>query len=92
MASPALLQSNASSFHGQFPLASSPFSVPIPYGNPRSVSGFSVKASSGIVLVEKSEAEKTNRLKATYLEKIVPLLKQEFSYGNMHEVTFPFSV
>lgn len=89
MASPALLQSNASSFHGQFPLASSPFSVRLPYGNPRNGCGFSVKASSEIVLVEKSEAVKTNRLKTTYLEKIVPLLKEEFSYQNMHEVT-PF--
>lgn len=86
MASPALLQSNASSFHGQFPLASSPFSVRLPYGNPRNGCGFSVKASSEIVLVEKSEAVKTNRLKTTYLEKIVPLLKEEFSYQNMHEV------
>ena len=92
MASPALLQSHASSFHGQFPLASSPLSVRVPYGNPRGVCGFSVKASSGIVLVEKSEAEKANRLKTTYLGKIIPLLKEEFSYKNMHEVALSFSV
>lgn len=41
--------------------------------------------------MEKSEAVKTNRLKAAYLEKIVPLLKEEFSYQNIHEVT-PFSL
>ncbi|XP_068650925.1 large ribosomal subunit protein uL5c [Aristolochia californica] len=46
----------------------------------------SVKASAGVVLVEKTEAEKVNRLKATYLEKVVPLLKEEFSYKNFLEV------
>jgi large subunit ribosomal protein L5 len=49
-----------------------------------------VKAMTGAVLVEKSEAEKVNRLKATYLEKIVPKLKEEFSYKNIHEVTIFF--
>ncbi|KAK1322514.1 hypothetical protein QJS10_CPA03g01988 [Acorus calamus] len=43
-------------------------------------------SSSGIVLVDRSEAEKVNRLKTTYLEKVVPLLVQEFSYKNIHEV------
>lgn len=43
-------------------------------------------AAGGIVLVEKSEAEKTGRLKTTYLEKIVPLLREEFSYTNIHQV------
>ncbi|XP_058085636.1 large ribosomal subunit protein uL5c [Magnolia sinica] len=53
----------------------------------RNGSGFSIRASaSGIVLVEKTEVEKVNRLKAVYLEKVVPLLKDEFSYKNMHEV------
>lgn len=46
----------------------------------------SVRATSGIVLVEKAEAEKVQRLKAAYLDKVVPLLKEEFSYRNMHEV------
>lgn len=45
-----------------------------------------VKASTGIVLVEKTEAEKVNRLKSVYLEKVVPRLKEEFSYTNIHEV------
>ncbi|KAK1296882.1 hypothetical protein QJS10_CPB15g00756 [Acorus calamus] len=43
-------------------------------------------SSSGIVLVDRSEAEKVHRLKTTYLEKVVPLLVQEFSYKNIHEV------
>ena len=47
----------------------------------------SVKASaSGVVLVEKSEAEKANRLKTAYTEKIIPLLMEEFSYTNKHQV------
>lgn len=86
MASPALLQSTASSFHGQFPVVSAPSCVRL---NPRNRcgGGFAVRAASTeIVLVEKTEAEKVNRLKTTYLEKIVPLLKDEFSYQNMHEV------
>ncbi|KAK9280304.1 hypothetical protein L1049_013992 [Liquidambar formosana] len=86
MASPALLQSTASSFHGQFPVVSAPKCVRVPYGNPRNRCGVSVRASSGIVLVEKSEADKVHRLKTTYLEKIVPLLREEFSYQNVHEV------
>lgn len=36
--------------------------------------------------MEKSEAEKVNRLKATYIEKIVPLLTEEFNYTNVHQV------
>lgn len=44
-----------------------------------------VKASA-VVLVEKSEAEKVSRLKTTYLERIVPQLKEEFSYTNIHQV------
>ncbi|KAG6499454.1 50S ribosomal protein L5, chloroplastic-like [Zingiber officinale] len=43
-------------------------------------------SSSGIVLVDHSEAEKANRLKSAYLEKVVPLLKEEFSYKNIHEI------
>ncbi|KAF8017071.1 hypothetical protein BT93_H2324 [Corymbia citriodora subsp. variegata] len=46
----------------------------------------SVRAAGGIVLVEKSEAEKPQRLKAVYLDKIVPLLKDEFAYTNIHQV------
>lgn len=47
----------------------------------------SVRATAaGAVLVEKSEAEKVNRLKTTYSEKIIPLLMEEFSYTNIHQV------
>ncbi|VFQ75644.1 unnamed protein product [Cuscuta campestris] len=45
-----------------------------------------VKAASGIVLVDKAESEKTNRLKTAYVERVVPLLKEEFNYKNIHEV------
>ncbi|RWW56151.1 hypothetical protein BHE74_00037155 [Ensete ventricosum] len=41
---------------------------------------------TGIVLVDRTEAEKVNRLKIAYLEKVIPLLKEEFSYKNIHEV------
>ncbi|KRX11822.1 50S ribosomal protein L5, chloroplastic, partial [Trichinella nelsoni] len=37
-------------------------------------------------LVEKSESEKVSRLKTAYLERIIPKLKEEFSYQNIHEV------
>ncbi|OMO64404.1 Ribosomal protein L5 [Corchorus capsularis] len=86
MASPSLLQSTASSFHGQSPFLSPAFSVRLPYGYPRNGGVVSVKATSEIVLVEKTEAEKTHRLKTTYLEKIIPLLKEEFNYTNIHQV------
>ncbi|XP_011092875.1 50S ribosomal protein L5, chloroplastic [Sesamum indicum] len=79
--SPALLHSTASTFHGQF-------FVRLPSGNfscPRS-GGLSVKAMSSVVLVEKTEAEKVNRLKTVYLERIIPLLKEEFNYTNIHQV------
>ncbi|OVA13946.1 Ribosomal protein L5 [Macleaya cordata] len=85
MASSAILPS-CSSFHGRSLVTSTPNSSRIPFVNPRNRHGLSVKASTGIVLVEKSEAEKVNRLKTTYLEKIVPLLKEEFAYTNMLEV------
>lgn len=39
-----------------------------------------------MVLVDRSDAEKVNRLKLVYLEKIIPILKEEFSYTNIHEV------
>ncbi|KAK4411433.1 50S ribosomal protein L5, chloroplastic [Sesamum angolense] len=79
--SPALLHSTASTFHGQF-------SVRLPSGNfPCARSGgLSVKAMSSVVLVEKTEAEKVNRLKTVYLERIVPLLKEEFNYTNINQV------
>ncbi|PON97321.1 Ribosomal protein [Trema orientale] len=87
MASPSLLGSSTSSFHGQFPAVQPPLlSVRPPYGNLRN-GVVSVKASAGgHVLVEKSESEKVSRLKTTYLDKIVPLLMEEFNYKNIHEV------
>ncbi|KAJ0111660.1 hypothetical protein Patl1_00498 [Pistacia atlantica] len=90
MACPSLLHSSTSSFRGQFPVLSSPSSLRTAYGNPRYVNGVAtVKAATGaggIVLVDKSESEKTHRLKTTFLEKIVPLLKEEFSYTNILQV------
>lgn len=89
MASPSLLGSATSSFHGQSPLFKSPMSV---RAVPRNgVALTTVKAAAGAaVLVEKSEAEKPSRLKATYIEKIIPKLKEEFSYQNILQVTNPF--
>lgn len=87
MASPSFLGSATSSFHGHFPVVPPPLPVRIPYGSLRSGGGgVLVKATAGTVLVEKSEVEKVNRLKTMYLEKIVPLLKEEFSYKNILEV------
>ncbi|XP_021280713.1 LOW QUALITY PROTEIN: 50S ribosomal protein L5, chloroplastic [Herrania umbratica] len=88
MACPPLLQSTASSFHGQSPFLLPPFSMRLPYGNLRTGYGgvVSVKATADVVLVEKSDAEKSNRLKTTYLDKIIPLLKEEFNYTNIHQV------
>lgn len=87
MACPSLLHST-SSFRCQFPILSSPSSVRTSYGNPRNVNVVvSVKAAAGgIVLVDKSESDKSHRLKTTYLEKVVPLLKEEFSYTNILQV------
>ncbi|KAK4483493.1 hypothetical protein RD792_010689 [Penstemon davidsonii] len=79
--SPAVLHSTASTFHGQY-------SVRLPSCNFSCLrsGGLSVKAMSTVVLVEKAEAEKVNRLKTVYLEKIVPMLKEEFNYTNIHQV------
>ncbi|KAK6162279.1 hypothetical protein DH2020_002144 [Rehmannia glutinosa] len=79
--SPALLHSTASTFHGQF----SAHLPSVNFSCGRS-GGLSVRAMSSVVLVEKTEAEKVNRLKTTYLEKIVPVLKEEFNYTNIHQV------
>lgn len=81
MASPALLHSSASSFHSHFPALCSRQSLRLPCRN-----NFTVKAETNIVLVEKSQAETIGRLKKTYLETIVPLLTDEFSYTNIHQV------
>lgn len=83
---PSLLHSSASSFLSPFRAFPTQFSSSslFSHGNNRLVS---VKAdASGAVLVEKSEAEKVYRLKTTYNEKIVPLLMEEFSYTNIHQV------
>lgn len=84
--SPALLHSTGSSFCSSFPV----HFVRLPSGNLRARSDglLVVKANSGAALVEKTEAEKVNRLKSRYLEKIVPLLKEEFKYTNIHQVVF----
>ena len=84
----ALLQSSASSFISHFPAASPVNSVRLSPPLWSRHSGLSVKAeaAAGIVLVDKSEADKVNRLKTSYIEKIVPLLKEEFNYTNIHQV------
>ncbi|CAA2935004.1 50S ribosomal protein L5, chloroplastic-like [Olea europaea var. sylvestris] len=79
----ALLHSAASVFNGKFPPPSMRFPAVVLRSRP---GGLSVTAMSSVVLVEKSEAEKVNRLKTTYIEKIVPLLKEEFEYTNIHQV------
>ncbi|KAI6702524.1 hypothetical protein NL676_011660 [Syzygium grande] len=90
MACPSRLPAAAasSSFHGQLlrPAAPPPVARPSRRSGGGWGGGVSVRASDGTVLVEKSEAEKPYRLKAVYLEKIVPVLKDEFSYANIHQV------
>ncbi|KAJ3689641.1 hypothetical protein LUZ61_018805 [Rhynchospora tenuis] len=44
------------------------------------------KSPSGIVLVDPEEKEEVNRLKKHYLEKVVPLLIEQFGYTNIHQV------
>lgn len=78
--SPALL-SSSSSICGQFSVRLSPGKLS--YCRSGSLS---IRATSSVVLVEKTEAEKVNRLKSIYLEKIVPVLKDEFKYSNIHQV------
>uniref|UniRef100_A0A2P2IQE3 Large ribosomal subunit protein uL5c n=1 Tax=Rhizophora mucronata TaxID=61149 RepID=A0A2P2IQE3_RHIMU len=90
MASSGFLNSAAAAYRGQFcPIISPPSSLAarVPYGTTRISNGMvSVRATGGLVLVEKSEAEKPSRLKTAYLEKIIPLLNEEFSYTNIHQV------
>ncbi|CAJ1820847.1 unnamed protein product [Sphenostylis stenocarpa] len=85
---PSLLHSSGSSFFAQFrafPYFSS--SSAFPHGNRHGNAVLTVRATdSAVVLVEKSDAEKANRLKTAYTEKIVPLLIEEFSYTNKHQV------
>ncbi|XP_061360163.1 large ribosomal subunit protein uL5c [Gastrolobium bilobum] len=86
---PSLLHSSGSSFLAQFRAFPSPLSSSslFPYRNKHGSAVVSVKATAaGAVLVEKSEAENVNRLKTTYKEKIIPLLMEEFSYTNIHQV------
>ncbi|XP_024018873.1 50S ribosomal protein L5, chloroplastic [Morus notabilis] len=85
MASPSLLGSATSSFHGHFPAVAPPPSVRFHFGNLRNLA-VKATAATGTVLVEKTESEKVNRLKTTYLEKIVPRLMEEFSYTNVLKV------
>ena len=81
MASTSLLQSTSSTFSGiKLPCRTSVFLR-------AGFSSVTVKASAGAaVFVDKAEADNVNRLKTSYLEKIVPLLKEEFSYSNILEV------
>ncbi|CAF1915728.1 unnamed protein product [Brassica oleracea var. botrytis] len=84
MASPSLLQSSASSFHGCFP------SLAVPSSAPQLLRSVVKVYASGTVRVEKSEAEKVQRLKTVYLERIIPTLKDEFKYINIHQVMYSF--
>uniref|UniRef100_A0A6M2E8S3 Large ribosomal subunit protein uL5c n=1 Tax=Populus davidiana TaxID=266767 RepID=A0A6M2E8S3_9ROSI len=84
MATTSLLSSSAASFHGRFPSLPPHLNARVTYGRRNGL--VSVRASGDVVLVDKSEAEKSNRLKTTFLEKIVPLLVEEFSYTNIHQV------
>ncbi|WCJ22716.1 50S ribosomal protein L5 chloroplastic [Euphorbia peplus] len=86
MASTSLLHPATASFRGQFPITAPQFSVRTPHRNLKNGLVSVKAAATEIVLVEKSESEKTNRLKTTYLEKIVPLLMEEFSYTNVLQV------
>ncbi|KAE9592220.1 hypothetical protein Lal_00046414 [Lupinus albus] len=85
---PSILNSTSSSFLSHFPFSHSPLSSPslFPHRKNHRNVVFPVKASGAAVLVEKSEAENVNRLKTTYNEKIIPLLMEEFSYTNKHQV------
>ncbi|NP_001276281.1 50S ribosomal protein L5, chloroplastic-like [Glycine max] len=84
---PSLLHSSGPPFFSQFRAFQFSSSSLFPHGNRHGNAVVSVKASaSGVVLVEKSEAEKANRLKTAYTEKIIPLLMEEFSYTNKHQV------
>jgi large subunit ribosomal protein L5 len=85
MATTSLLSSSAASFYGRFPTLPPHLNARVTYGSRNGV--VSVRATGDVVLVDKSEAEKSNRLKTTFLEKIVPLLIEEFSYTNIHQVT-----
>ncbi|GKB24946.1 hypothetical protein Tco_0864347 [Tanacetum coccineum] len=81
-----LLQSSASSFISQFPAISSINTVRLAPCNRHNGLSVRAEAAAGIVLVDKSEADKVNRLKTSYLEKIIPLLKEEFNYTNILQV------
>ncbi|KAH8488727.1 hypothetical protein Peur_059640 [Populus x canadensis] len=84
MATHSLLRSLAASFHGRFPTLPSRLTARAPYGTQNGV--ISVRTTAEFVLVDKSEADKSIRLETTYLETIVPLLLQEFSYTNIDQV------
>ncbi|KAJ8900610.1 hypothetical protein K2173_025387 [Erythroxylum novogranatense] len=86
MTSASLLNPAALSYRGQYSILFPSSSIPVSHRNPRNGNGVVSIRATGVVLVEKSESEKANRLKTTYLEKIVPLLKEEFSYTNIHQV------
>ncbi|KAH0898347.1 hypothetical protein HID58_047915 [Brassica napus] len=70
MASPSLLQSSASSFHGCFP------SLAVPSSAPQLLRSVVKVYASGTVRVEKSEAEKVQRLKTvmySFLDRLISL-------------------
>ncbi|CAA7403748.1 unnamed protein product [Spirodela intermedia] len=85
----------------QLPIRSLPAAAGAAAGGRARVAGLVVKATAtaepptapvrstptkAAVLVDKAEADKLQRLKTAYLERIVPILKEEFGYTNIHEV------
>ena len=84
MATRSLLRSLAASYDGRFPNLPPRFTARAPYGTRDGV--VSVRTTAEFVLVDKSEADKSIRLKTTYHETIVPLMLQEFSHANIDQV------
>lgn len=85
----------------QLPIRSAPAAAGAAAGGRARAAGLAVKATAtaeqpaapvrstptkAVVLVDKAEADKLQRLKTAYLERIVPILKEEFGYTNIHEV------
>ncbi|GAB2271748.1 60S ribosomal protein L5 [Dionaea muscipula] len=88
--SPSLMHLNsaaaASSFRGLYAVAPFSASTTVFFPHSRTKVRRSVRVTAVIPTVDKSDSEKVHRLKTAYIEKITPLLKDEFGYTNVHEV------
>ncbi|KAK8944857.1 hypothetical protein KSP39_PZI007666 [Platanthera zijinensis] len=73
------LSGRSSRIRASISTAPAPAPAPAPVSTP-------AISSSKIVLVDKADADKVNRIKSNYLQKIVPILMEEFGYKNIHEV------